>query len=1376
MCLLFDILSSPSFRKNHTQFCAERGEQVTGNFSQGQTGASYTLTVSNSGSGATSGTVTVTDTLPTGLTATAISGTGWSCTLATLICTRSDVLNASSSYPAISLTVNVASNAAASLTNTVAVSGGAEINTGNDTASDVTSVTQLPDLTITKSHLANFTQGQTGAVYTITVSNSGSGATSGTVTVTDTLPTGLTATAINGTGWSCTLATLICTRSDVLNASSSYPAITVTVNVASNAASSLTNTATVSGGGETNTNNDTVTDITVINSGAPQPTTTSLSVSPGNTVNAGVPVTLTAAVLQSGNPVFPGAVNFCDATASQCSGAAILGTVQLGNNGTAAITLTLGAGTYSIKAVFTGTSSYRSSASGPQSLTVNGAGGYVSTTTISATGSPTSYTLVGTVAVFGNPFPSGTVSFEDATNSNAVIGSSALDPASLLFASTIAPNSPAVDGTPAATVSGDFNNDGKSDIAIPQGSASKVSIFLGNGDGTFQPQVAYDTDINGQAFAAAVGDFNADGNTDLAIANVVSGGGTATVSILLGNGDGTFQQQVPYAVGTIPSSVVVADLNGDGNADLVIANRGDNSVSVLLGNGDGTFQGQTAVAVGQGPVALVASDLNADGNVDLIVANNGDNTVSVLLGNGDGTFQGQVSYPVGSSPLAVVVADVNGDGTPDLATSNSNDNTIGILLGNGDGTFQAQSSYAAGLLPSAVVSGDFNGDGKIDLATPNSGAGNVIFLLGNGDGTFQSPITVAASTDPTGLTSADFNGDGLTDVATVSNAAPGSATLLLSQHTETATLNGVSFPGAATHDVFAAYSGDVNYNVSQSTTVPLDGLGLTATTTQLASSPNPAALGQTVTLTATVSPTPTGAPLGTISFYDGATLIGTGTVNASGIATLTTSTLATGTHSLTAVYSGNASFATSTSSPVNEAINLTATTTVLGASPNPAAAGQTVTLTATVSPTPTGSPLGTVSFYDGATLIGTGAVNASGIATLTTSTLATGTHSLTAVYSGNASFATSTSSPVNEAINLTATTTVLGASPNPAAAGQTVTLTATVSPTPTGSPLGTVSFYDGATLIGTGTVNASGIATLTTSTLGTGTHSLTAVYSGNASFATSTSSPISQSVNLIATTTTLSVIPNPSTVGQAVTLTGTVQPTPTGTPLGTVSFFNGTTLIGTGNLTASGIATLSVSNLTAGTHPITAVYSGNATYSGSTSTAVSLTVSNSSTYTVSAPTPFTVNAGSAVAIKVSVPPVGGDYTRLVTMSATGLPPGATYAFAPAAVTPGSNGATTMLTIQTARLAASVSPEGRYRYVLAISLFFGMVLVTGAKQNGRRGLLAAIALLVVTASTLTLSGCGGGWGPPASQSHTYVVTITGTSGSLHPSTTVTLIVK
>jgi uncharacterized repeat protein (TIGR01451 family) len=238
--------------------------------------------------------------LPAGLTATAISGTGWSCVLGTLTCTRSDALAAGAGYPVITVTVNVSLTAPASVTNSVSVSGGGQIVTTNDTATDPTSINQLPDLTIAKSHVGNFTQGQVGATYSITATNSGSAATSGTVTIVEALPAGLTATAISGTGWSCVLGTLTCTRSDALAAGSSYPVITVTVNVSLNAPASVTNSASVSGGGQTNTANDSASDLTTINAAAPPSVSLVKSVSPGGTQLPGTDLLYTIVYTNTG--------------------------------------------------------------------------------------------------------------------------------------------------------------------------------------------------------------------------------------------------------------------------------------------------------------------------------------------------------------------------------------------------------------------------------------------------------------------------------------------------------------------------------------------------------------------------------------------------------------------------------------------------------------------------------------------------------------------------------------------------------------------------------------------------------------------------------------------------------------------------------------------------------------------------------------------------------------------------------------------------------------------------------------------------------------------------------------------------------------------
>jgi hypothetical protein len=638
-------------------------------------------------------------------------------------------------------------------------------------------------------------------------------------------------------------------------------------------------------------------------------TTTTLTVSPAN-VNAGTAATLTATVMRGTNPITRGLVVFCDANAANCEGSATFGTAQLTSTGTAMLRLILGVGTYTIDAIFLGTSGNPASVSTAHALTVNGIASYISATTITASGSAGNYRLTGTVAAFGRPVTIGPVSFLDASNQNSVVGTAALDPITLGFNLVPATVLSAVGTLPYFAAAGDFNNDGKMDLAVSN-SNSTVSVLLSNGDGTFQPQMTYNTDPNGTPYAIAGGDFNEDGNIDLVVTNSV-GGSSDTVSILLGNGDGTFQPQQTYSVGFGAQGVAVEDFNSDGSADVAVTNNRDNTVSVLLGNGDGTFQPQVNYAVGNQPSSIATADFNGDGRTDLVVSNLSDNTVSVLLGNGDGTFQLPVTYATGNYPVGLAVGDFNGDGNADLAVANGNDSTVSVLLGNGDGTFQSQVTYATGNFPFGAVVSDFNGDGKADLATPDFVANTVSVLLGNGDGTFLSQRGYAVGSLPVGIAVGDFNGDGLSDVATTSHAGAGTVSVLLSERTETATATGVSVYGLGTHNVLASYPGDISRAASHSTSVPLIGV-LQTTTTRLTASANPVIAGQAVTFSAAVSPAPTGMPTGTASFYAGTILLGTGTVNNAGVATFTTANLAPGSYSLTAAYSGNAGFGPSTS-------------------------------------------------------------------------------------------------------------------------------------------------------------------------------------------------------------------------------------------------------------------------------------------------------------------------------------------------------------------------------------------------------------------------------------------------------------------------------
>src|SRR6266516_3324899 len=289
-----------------------------------------------------------------------------------------------------------------------------------------------------------------------------------------------------------------------------------------------------------------------------------------------------------------------------------------------------------------------------------------------------------------------------------------------------------------------------------------------------------------------------------------------------------------------------------------------------------------------------------------------------------------------------------------------------------------------------------------------------------------------------------------------------------------------------------------------------------STTTTVVSSANPSVFGQAVTFTATVAVVAPGAgsPSGTVTFLDGATTLGTGTLSG-GIATFTTSALAVGSHSITASYGGDTNFNGSTSAVLTQTVNKANTTTGVVSSLNPSTFGQSVTFTATVAVVAPGavSPSGTVTFLDGATTLGTGTLSG-GTATFTTSTLAAGSHSITASYGGDGNFNTSTSAVLTQTVNKANTTTTVASSANPSVFGQSVTFTATVAVVSpgAGSPAGTVTFLDGATTLGTGTLSV-GTATFTTSTLAVGSHSITASYGGDANFNTSTSALLTQTVN-----------------------------------------------------------------------------------------------------------------------------------------------------------------------------------------------------------------------------------------------------------------------
>ncbi len=315
---------------------------------------------------------------------------------------------------------------------------------------------------------------------------------------------------------------------------------------------------------------------------------------------------------------------------------------------------------------------------------------------------------------------------------------------------------------PASVAAGDLNGDLVQDLALANAGDDTASVLLGNGDGTFQPAKSVYLGQGAAPQSVAIADFNRNGRPDLVVANT----GANAVSVLLGNGDGTFQAPVTLGAGVSPSSVTAGDFNGDSKPDLAIANTGSNSVSVLLGNGDGTFQPARSFAVDGGPFLVTIGDVNRDSKPDLVVANSGSGRIAVLLGGGDGTFQTPVFMAPGNtlSVWSIAVGDFNGDGSQDLVPANNDADTVSVLLGHGNGTFGFPVGFAAGPGPTSVVPGDFNNDGRLDVAVANErngtpeGSSTVSVLIGNGDGTFQAPRTFAVGSFSWAVAVGDFNG------------------------------------------------------------------------------------------------------------------------------------------------------------------------------------------------------------------------------------------------------------------------------------------------------------------------------------------------------------------------------------------------------------------------------------------------------------------------------------------------------------------------------------------------------------------------------------------------------------------------------------------
>ncbi len=605
------------------------------------------------------------------------------------------------------------------------------------------------------------------------------------------------------------------------------------------------------------------------------------------------------------------------------------------------------------------------------------------------------------------------------------------------------PNGYGAGATTMAT--GDFNGDGYPDFVLgnvgynnPNGSGIGITVFLSNPDGSLQPGVNYGT--GGSYQGVAVGYFTGSSKLDIAAVNESNGG----IQIFKGNGDGSFASGSFYSTGGSDAlTIVTGDFNNDGFPDLAVVNSNPVqgtpityaiTVSVLLNNGAGGFNPAVVYTVNSSAEIaedIVAADVNNDGILDLIVTENNPGVVAVLLGNANGTFQTASTPAFAYNYLGnVALGDLNGDGKLDLAVTVADKSTgtgLAVAAGNGDGTFQPAVLYSTTLqnlnlgldpLPGAIQMLDLNGDGKLDLVYSNSGYGTIGVLYNTGanpfaTGMFYDPVEYPAGSNVYALALVDVNGDGAVDVVAADNDFAG-ATILLNT------------------------SGSIN---------------------TLAASANPAVASQSVTFTATVAGVRgvTTVPTGSVTFLDGSTSLGSASLSG-GVATFSTSTLAVGTHSITAQYSGDSNFHSVTSAVLSEAITLAADSTSLLSSVNPAGVGQSVTFTATITSTSggaTATPTGTVTFSDGGTSLGTTSVS-SRVATFSTSGLALGNHSITAAYSGDANFALSSSSALTQV--MVAPDFSVGANPTTMTVNAGSSAPYVISVTPSNGYNGTVAF------------------------------------------------------------------------------------------------------------------------------------------------------------------------------------------------------------------------------------------------------------------------------------------------------------------------------
>ena len=970
---------------------------------------------------------------------------------------------------------------------------------------------------------------------------------------------------------------------------------------------------------------------------------------------------------------------------------------------------------------------------------------------------------------------------------------------------------PETGGSPVAMVVGDFNGDGILDLATANSGTSTVTVLLGNGDGTFTAS-PLSAETSSEPRAIATGDFNGDGILDL----VVAGGyGTDSVTILLGNGDGSFTatDPLPLPQSASPAAVVAGDFNQDGKLDLAVASGTDSSLYIFLGNGDGTFTATTAPATGlPDPINLAVADLNGDGNPDLVETSS--SQAGILMGNGDGSFAALIAISPGNYPDAIAVRDFNGDGTQDLAVTNVYANTVSILTSQ---LSQTVTASAAGISPAGT--GTHNAEAS--YAGDTSYKSSISTSIGLQAELVSPTVTVAPSASS--ITAAQALTVTITVAGKSSNPTPTGSVILTSGSyvsaaatlsSGSATVNVPAGSLAAGNDTLTVTytpdsSGAATYNsATGSASVSVGKITPTVTVTPSASS---IATTQVLSVTVAVSggsgdPTATGSVALTSGSYTSAA-----TTLSSGGATINVpaGALAAGTDALTVTYSPDQSGSTTFNSATGmSSVSVTKAIPTVAVTPSASSITTTQGLTVAVAvtggagnPAPTGSVvLGGGGYTSSATTLN----NGSATITVPAGSLAAGTDTLTVTYTPDSTgSATWTSASGTGSVSVAKITPTLTVNPSASSVTTAQTLTVTVAvaggtgnPTPTGSVILTSGSYTSAA-----TILSSGNATVNipAGALAVGSDTLTVAYtpdSGSSAAYNSASGSGSVSVTPAIGSTAPTVTVTASAINitnlQNVSVTVTVAgPNGQSAPTGTVTLSSGTW--NTQQALNSGTAgfTIAAGTLAGGANTLIAAYSGDPTYAAASATTTVTVVP----VLMATPTLSPVAPGSSATGDVSLT-AGSAYsgTLAVSCTLTSSPAGAqslpVCSLNPTTVTlaSGATGTTALTITTTAASTASLVPPAqlRFRELGGAGSLLAVLVMLGIPARRRRW--ASMLVLLFFVIIAGAAGCGGGSGgssqqpPPQSTpattagNYTFAVKASDSGADVTASANVTLTVQ